>query len=261
MKKIAITSTKGGVGKTTITASLAIALKELGYNVGALDLDSSSPTLHLAFGLSEPPRLGRDTAKSQIIPSKLKNGIELVTMASHWGEGTRVSWRGNDKGLLTKQLLGGMVGWSDNLDFICVDSPPSMSEEIFILTDDKSITGYIIVTQPQPMSIADIERLVDFCRNDNLPIFGIVSNFDGCISPQGELFYPYLGGRVDVEAWSLKHKAPFLGAIPQLSNPAHLKASFSKLASKIVSMEPIVLPTREHIKKFKREAAKIMLEE
>jgi len=174
MKKIAIVSTKGGVGKTTATAQIALAFHRAGFKVGALDLDSSSPTLHLAFGLAEAPPWGLDTENSRILPSKLANGIELATMASFWGANNRVSWRGTDKGDLTRQMLSGMVGWSPGLDFLCIDSPPSMSEEIFVLAADKSITGYVIITQPQPMSIADIERLTNFCRAERLPVFGIV---------------------------------------------------------------------------------------
>jgi len=260
MRKIAIVSTKGGVGKTTITANLATSLSNLNYKVGALDLDSSSPTLHLAFNLSEPPEWGVDTAKEQIIPSRLSNGIDLVTMASHWGLGNRVSWRGNEKGDLTKQLLGDIVGWSNNLDFITIDSPPSMSEEIFILAEDKTISGYIIVTQPQLLSVADVERLIDFCRAEALPIFGIVSNFDGCVSPQGEFFYPYLGERVDIEEWSEKHKIPFLASIPQCNNQEQLSSVFAELANKVIDAKPIKLPRHEKRKKFKREALKILLE-
>jgi len=261
MKKLAIVSTKGGVGKTTITAELAISLKHRGYSVGALDLDSSSPTLHLAFGLKEPPKLDVDSKKEQILASYLDKGIELVTMASQWGPKTRVSWRGSDKGELTKQLLGEVIGWSSNLDFLCIDSPPSMSEEIFILAEDKTVVGYIIVTQPQPMSIADIERLVDFCRAESLPIFGIVSNFDGCISPQGDIFYPYLGGRVDVEEWARNHGIPFLGSIPQCSSNEQLAKIFDELAQNIISATPILLPRYETRKQFKRESLKIIIGE
>lgn len=261
MKKIAVVSTKGGVGKTTITANLALALRNSGHKVGALDLDSSSPTLHFALGLDEPPKWDVDTLKEQIIPSKLDNGLELITLASHWGPGTRVAWQGNDKDGLTKQLLGDIIRWNNGLDFIVIDSPPSMSQEIFGLARDKTISSYIIITQPQPMSIADVDRLIDFCRAEALPILGIISNFDGCVSPQGETFYPYLGEKVDIEEWTEKHKLPFLCSIPQCNNQEQLKPIFTELANKVINAEPIKLPRHEKRRKFKRDALKILLGE
>jgi len=260
LKRISVCSTKGGVGKTTVTAQLALALHRRGFKVGTLDLDSSSPTLHLAFGLNKPPAWGLATETSQIIPSQLDNGIELVTMASHWGPDVRVSWRGTDKGDLTRQMLGSMVRWKPDMDYLCIDSPPSMSEEIFVLTEDKSISGYIIVTQPQPMSIADIERLVDFCRDHALPVFGIVSNFDGCRAPNGDVFYPYLGGHVDVQAWAIEHKVPFLCSIPQSGNPGLLAPYYAVLSQAIITNTPVVLPNRLMIKKLKRGTLKIFME-
>jgi ATP-binding protein involved in chromosome partitioning len=261
MKKIAIVSTKGGVGKTTATAQIALAFHRAGFKVGALDLDSSSPTLHLAFGLAEAPPWGLDTENSRILPSKLANGIELATMASFWGANNRVSWRGTDKGDLTRQMLSGMVGWSPGLDFLCIDSPPSMSEEIFVLAADKSITGYVIITQPQPMSIADIERLTNFCRAERLPVFGIVSNFDGCVLPNGNLYYPFLGGHIDVKQWAEAHQVPFLCQVPQVANPLDLEIVYTALAGRLATGTPVKLPNREGIKALKRGAIKILMED
>lgn len=261
LKRIAVCSTKGGVGKTTITAQLALSLIRRELKVGALDLDSSSPTLHLAFGLDKPPDWGLSTETEQIIPSKIANGIELVTMASHWGPDVRVSWRGTDKGNLTKQMLSGMVMWDPGMQYLCIDSPPSMSEEIFVLTEDKSISGYIIVTQPQPMSIADIERLTDFCKENALPVYGIVSNFDGCLSPNGEVFYPYLGGHIDVKAWAAEHKVPFICSISQSGDPTALAPFYGILANTVMTDTPVILPNRLMIKNLKRGALKIFMED
>ena len=259
---MAIVSTKGGVGKSTVTANIANALIEEGFHVGALDLDSSSPTLHLALGMEVWPQWGVISATSQIIPTKLENGLELVTMASKWGKGNRVSWRGNDKGKLTRELLNdnmGEVAWDKDIEYIIVDSPPSMSEEIFILAESDAIEGYVIVTQPQPMSVADIDRLVDYCRDVQLPIFGVVSNFDGCLTPQGEVFYPYLGEWVDIKKWSESKGLPFLQSIPQSSNIEPLKPIYRELATKIIASTPVLLPRYDKRKLFRREALKIII--
>jgi len=96
MRELAVLSLKGGTGKSTVTARLGLALRDKGFKVGFLDLDIHGPNLHLALGLDSPPSLGLDTEREMIIPPNI-NGYKLVTMASHFGEGWRILWRGEDK--------------------------------------------------------------------------------------------------------------------------------------------------------------------
>jgi len=261
MKKIPLMSLKGGTGKSSCTAYLGLALKDLSYRVGFLDLDIHGPNLPLSLGLEKPPPLGVDTAKEVVIPAKV-NGYEILSMSSHFGEGTRILWRGEEKLDLARQLLTGVIEWGD-LDYLLVDTPPSQGEEIMGLFDYlPDIFGVIIICQPTDFSKADTDRVLDLLRDRKIPILGIIANMDGAICPNcGERFYPFLTKRADVEQFANRHKIPFLASIPQISSTEQVKPIFAKLANKVVSAIPIKLLLHEKRKQFKREALKIILGE
>ena len=182
MKRVLVASTKGGVGKSTVAALIARGLQARGEQVGALDLDVHGPTLAYALGLTTAPLLGLDTAGEVILPSDA-GGIRLVTLASHWGEGTRVTWRGEAKLVLARELLQAAIDWG-NCSWLVVDSPPSQGEELqAILEDLPQLHGAIIVSQPSDFSAADCDRLVDLFRDVGAPVYGVVSNMEGCECP------------------------------------------------------------------------------
>jgi len=259
MKKIAVISLKGGTGKSSCTARLGLAIANLGYYVGFLDLDIHGPNLPMSLGLDKPPHLDVDTIKQTVIPSKI-NGYELISMASHFGEGSRILWRGEDKLDLARQLLTDVVDWG-NLDYLIIDTPPSQGEEVLGLFDYlPDIFGVLIVCQPTDFAKADTDRVLDLLRDRKIPIIGIVTNMDGAICPKcGEHFYPFLTKRADIEAFANKHKLPILASIPQVPSTEQVKPIFAELASKVVNATPIKLPTYEKRREFKREALKIFL--
>lgn len=260
MRKVVVMSLKGGTGKSTCTAQIGLSLKAFPYRVGFLDLDIHGPNLPLSLGLESPPPLEVDSKLEAIIPSKI-NGYELMSMASHFGEGSRILWRGADKLDLTRQLLTGVVAWGE-LDYLIIDSPPSQGEEIMGLFDYlEDIYGVVMVSQPTDFSRADNDRALDLLRDRGIPVCGMLANMDGCICPQcGNRFYPFLTLRANVEEYAAAKKIPFLGSIPQVNYINIVKPIFDDIAKKIDTMPPVKLATHSKRKEFKREALKILLE-
>lgn len=261
MKTVVVMSLKGGTGKSTCTAQIGLSLKAFNYRIGFLDLDIHGPNLPLSLGLPKPPPLEVDTEKEVVLPAKV-NGYELMSMASHFGEGSRILWRGEDKLDLARQLLTGVIGWGE-LDYLVIDSPPSQGEEVMGIFDYlPDIYGVVIVSQPTDFSKADNDRALDLLRVRKIPIIGMLSNMDGCICPQcGNRFYPFLTKRFNVEEYAASYKIPFLGAIPQVPSIDIVKPLFEEIARKVDTLTPIKLPTHEKRREFKREALKIFLEE
>jgi ATP-binding protein involved in chromosome partitioning len=260
MKKIPVMSLKGGTGKSSCTAQIALALRDLGNTIGLLDLDIHGPNLPLSLGLEKAPPLEVDTKRQVILPNRI-DGYQLMSMASHFGEATRILWSGEDKLDLARQLLTGVIAW-DNLDYLMIDTPPSQSEEIMGLLDYiEDIFGVVIICQPTDFSQADTERALDLLRDRAVPIIGIVANMDGAICPKcGERFYPFLTKRADVEDFAGEYNIPFLASIPQTSSFDRIKPLFLDLAGKVIKASPVKLPRHEKRKRFKRETLKAMLE-
>lgn len=254
-------SLKGGTGKSTCTAQIGLSLKAIfGYKIGFLDLDIHGPNLPLSLGLEKAPPLDVDTEKECVVPSRI-DGYELMSMASHFGEGSRILWRGVDKLDLARQLLTGVVAWGE-LDYLMVDSPPSQSEEVLGLFDYiPDLHGVVIVSQPTDFSKADNDRVLDLLRNRRVPIIGMLANMDGCICPNcKERFYPFLTKPANVAEYAASKEIPYLGSVPQTSSLEIVKPIFEDIARKVDTMAPIRLPTYEKRRTFKREALKIFLE-
>ncbi len=259
MRKIPFMSLKGGTGKSSCTAHVGKALVDMGYYVGFLDLDIHGPNLPLSLGFDKPPPLNTDTANETIIPAKA-DGYEIVSMASHFGEGSRILWHGEKKLDLAKQLLAGVIAWGD-VDYLLIDTPPSQGEEITALLEYlPDIYGIVIICQPTDFSRADTERVLDLLRDKKIPILGIIANMDGAICPDcGNSFYPFLTKRADIETYATKYKIPVLASIPQASSITQLEPLFTKVARTITTIVPTILPTHEKRKRFKRESLKIIL--
>ena len=207
--KILIASGKGGVGKSTVSVNLARALKNLGYSVGLLDADITGPNI--------PKLLGIEDQKMMPGPDGLEpgdaDGIKVTSMALLLSSpDSAVVWRGPKKMAAIKQFVEG-VNWGD-LDFLLIDLPPGTSDEpLSIIQLVPDITGAIIVTTPQEVSLLDSRKAVNMIEIMDTPVLGIVENMSGLCCPHcGKIINIFSTGGGRRAADELR--VPFLGAIP-----------------------------------------------
>jgi ATP-binding protein involved in chromosome partitioning len=244
MRKIVVASIKGGVGKTTVSSNLARSLKRLQLRVGYLDADITAPTGSQAFGLDSPPEWKLDSAadggKGAILPQDI-DGIQFITLASHFGQAPAVLWNEEKKIDAARQLLQGVVAWGE-LDWLVIDTPPSSSGEMQALYDYiTNLHGVVLVFQPTDMAAADLLRTLDFVKFKEVPVLGLVTNMAYCISPKGEVFWPFLSPEVDLEEVSKSFGVPMLGKIPLTPDREIVEEAFDKMAADLIVAKPIVI--------------------
>ncbi len=208
--KLLVMSGKGGVGKSTVAAALALSLAARGYNVGLMDVDLHGPSIPRLLGLSE---MSADVVQDRYIrPVVYNRHLRVISIEVLMPDkDTSVIWRGPLKIGVIKQFVSD-VKW-DDLHFLIIDSPPGTGDEP--LTVAQSIEGAkaIIVATPQEIALADVRKSVHFCRQVDMPILGLVENMSGFTCP-------HCGGAIDLfksggaenmaQSWHL----PFLGRIP-----------------------------------------------
>lgn len=198
-KTILVMSGKGGVGKSSIVANLSFFLAGKGHSVGVLDADMHGPNMLELLHLSGH-RMTMENGK--IIPIEAKPNLRVVSVAGLMDDDSAVIWRGPMKHNAIKQLIE-EVNWG-KLDYLIVDFPPGTGDEhISAAQLLKDITGAVIVTTPQHVSMLDMKRAVDFCRKMNIPIIGLVENMSGDIFGKGT-----------IEKFCKKEGIDFLGDIP-----------------------------------------------
>ncbi|MCH4148733.1 MAG: Mrp/NBP35 family ATP-binding protein [Prevotella sp.] len=173
---IAVSSGKGGVGKSTVAANLAIALARLGYKVGLLDTDIFGPSMPKMFGVEqERPYAVKKDGRDLIEPIE-KYGVKMLSIGFFVNPDTATLWRGGMATSALKQLIAD-ADWGD-LDYFILDTPPGTSDIHLTLLQTLSITGAVIVSTPQKVALADARKGIDMYRNDkvNVPILGLVEN-------------------------------------------------------------------------------------
>ncbi len=208
--KIIVLSGKGGVGKSTVSANLALALALAGKEVGLLDIDFHGPSIPKLMGL-ENKRAGVQGDK--MMPIIFAQRLKIMSLGLLLqGEDDAVIWRGPMKMGAIKQLIKD-VAWG-KLDYLIVDSPPGTGDEpLSIVQLLKHPTGAVVVTQPQDLSTADVRRSIVFCRQLKLPVLGVIENMSGFVCPKcGEAVDIFKSG--GGEAMAKKMDVPFLGRIP-----------------------------------------------
>ncbi|MDD5170055.1 MAG: Mrp/NBP35 family ATP-binding protein [Syntrophales bacterium] len=208
--KIMVLSGKGGVGKSTVAANIAVALALEGRRVGILDLDFHGPSIPKLLNV-EDRRPGSD-GKS-FLPVEYSYGIKVMSMGFLLPtENSAVIWRGPLKMGAIKQLLS-EVNWGD-LDYLIIDFPPGTGDEALsaaqLLPESD---GAIIVTTPQDLSLTDVRKSIDFCRQVKVPVIGVIENMSGLVCPhcQGVIDVFKRGGG---ETMARETGVPFLGRIP-----------------------------------------------
>ncbi|MCH9814726.1 MAG: Mrp/NBP35 family ATP-binding protein [Epsilonproteobacteria bacterium] len=184
---VMVSSGKGGVGKSTTTVNLAIALAMQGKKVGLLDADIYGPNI--------PRMMGVDGEQPEIIGNKVKpllsHGVEVMSMGSLMEEGQSLIWRGAMIMKAIQQLLQDIL-WSE-LDVLVIDMPPGTGDAQLSLAQSVPVTAGICVTTPQKVALDDTERSLDMFKKLNIPIAGVVENMSGFICPETGKEYDIFG--------------------------------------------------------------------
>ncbi len=170
---IAVASGKGGVGKSTVAANIALALKENKYTVGLLDLDIYGPSLPIILGFNESPKMTQDR---KIVPFD-QYGLKVMSFGFLSGNETPVIWRGPLVSRMTEQFFND-VTWG-KLDFLILDLPPGTGDIQLTLTQKLRMAGAVIITTPQDIALADVRKGADMFRKVHTPILGVVENMSG----------------------------------------------------------------------------------
>ena len=202
---IAIGSGKGGVGKSTLTANLAIALARMGKRVGLIDADIYGPSQPTLLGTSEKPK----AEKEKLIPVEVR-GIKLLSVGQLVPAGQALAWRGPMASGALNQLVEG--DWGD-AELILVDLPPGTGDVQLSLVQKARPAGAVIVSTPQDLSLIDATRAIDLFGKTSVPVLGIVENMAGYQCPHcGEASDPFGQGGAEESARRLD--IPFLGRLP-----------------------------------------------
>ena len=204
---VAIGSGKGGVGKSTLTANLAVALARTGRKVGVVDAD--------IYGPSQPMLLDASNSKptadgDQLVPVETEFGVKLLSMGQLIAPGKAIAWRGPMTGNALGQLMD--AKWGDT-EVLLVDLPPGTGDVQLTMLQKFKPSGAIVVSTPQDLALIDATRALDLFRQSQIPVIGIVENMAGYLCPHcGQPSDPFGSGGAEAAAHALGE--PFLGRIP-----------------------------------------------
>ena len=246
---IAVSSGKGGVGKSTVAANLSVALAAQGYKVGLLDADVLGPSLPKMFSMEHEQIFAEMRDNRQVLIPALKYGVKVLSIGFFVRPETATVWRGGMASNALKQLIAD-ADWGE-LDYFILDTPPGTGDIHLTLLQNLAVTGAVIVSTPQQVALADARKGIDMYRNDkvNVPILGLVENmawFTPAELPENKY---YLFGREGVKALAEEMGVPLLAQIPLVQSicesgdqgePAALQAesltgkAFAHLAEAVV---------------------------
>jgi len=211
---IAVSSGKGGVGKSTVSANLAIALARLGYRVGLLDCDIFGPSMPKMFHAEDARPYAVEVEGRQLIAPIEAYGVKMLSIGFFVSPDTATLWRGGMATNALKQLIAD-ADWGE-LDYFILDTPPGTSDIHLTLLQTLSITGAVIVSTPQQVALADARKGIDMYRNEkvNVPILGLVENmawFTPAELPQNRY---YIFGKEGCKQLAAEMHVPLLAQIP-----------------------------------------------
>ena len=211
---IAISSGKGGVGKSTVAANLAISLARLGYKVGLLDADIFGPSMPKMFHVEDARPYAVEKDGRQLIEPIEKYGVKLLSIGFFVNPDTATLWRGGMASNALKQLIAD-ADWGE-LDYFILDTPPGTSDIHLTLLQTLAITGAVIVSTPQNVALADARKGIDMYRNEkvNVPILGLVENmawFTPAELPENKY---YIFGKEGCKRLAEEMQTPLLAQIP-----------------------------------------------
>ncbi|CAB1058264.1 Cytosolic Fe-S cluster assembling factor NBP35 [Olavius sp. associated proteobacterium Delta 1] len=209
--RILVMSGKGGVGKSSVAAYLSVSLAKKGYRVGLMDVDLHGPSIPRILGLKGSPNFG--SHKGKMLPVRYLPNMEVISIENLMGENKDAAtiWRGPLKISAIRQFISD-IEWM-NLDYLVIDSPPGTGDEPLTVAQTIPDARALIVTTPQEVSLADVRKSINFCRQVKMDILGLVENMSG-------LKCPYCGAIIDVfkmhggEATARRENLRLLATLP-----------------------------------------------
>jgi len=211
---IAISSGKGGVGKSTVSANLAIALAQQGYRVGLLDADIHGPSQPKMFHCEDYRPEGENiNGRDMIIPAE-RYGVKMLSIGFFVNPDSAIVWRGGMASNAIKQLIND--GHWGELDYFLIDLPPGTSDIHLTIVQQLQLTGAIVVTTPQPVALIDAKKGVDMFRNEkiNVPVLGIIENMAWFTPAELPNNRYYIFGQDGGKRLAEEMQVPLLGQIP-----------------------------------------------
>ncbi|MDQ7838727.1 MAG: Mrp/NBP35 family ATP-binding protein [Thermodesulfobacteriota bacterium] len=204
-----VMSGKGGVGKSTVATNLAVGLSQSGYKVGLMDVDLHGPNIPRMLGVTGQPE---NLPGHRVGPVRYSNNLGIISIESVMSDKDQaVIWRGPVKISAIRQFLSD-VEWGE-MDYLIVDAPPGTGDEPLTVAQTIPEARAVIVTTPQEVSLADVRKSINFCREVKLEILGIVENMSGQKCPQcGHEISLFKSGGGERTARDMG--IPFLGKIP-----------------------------------------------
>ena len=248
---IAISSAKGGVGKSTITANIAVTLSNMGFKVGILDADIYGPSMHIMFDLVGRKPLAVDIKGKSMMQPIESFGIKVLSIGFFTKMDQAVIWRGPMATKALNQLIFD-ADWGD-LDFMLVDLPPGTGDIHLSIMQKISVNGAVVVSTPQIVALADARKGVSMYRqeNINIPILGIVENMSYYIPDSKTQEKHYIFGKDGAKNMALDFDIPFLGEVPilqgireagdvgrpgALQDDSNVREIFSEMTKKMVQL-------------------------
>lgn len=211
---IAVSSGKGGVGKSTVASNLAVTLAQMGYRVGLLDADIHGPSQPKMFACEDYRPTATSIDGRDLIEPVEAYGVKMLSIGFFVNPDQAVVWRGGMASNAIKQLIE-EANWGE-LDYFLIDLPPGTSDIHLTIVQELHLTGAIIVTTPQPVALADARKGVDMFRNEkiNVPVLGIVENMAWFTPAELPDHRYYIFGRDGGKALAEEMGVPLLGQIP-----------------------------------------------
>ncbi len=207
---IAVASGKGGVGKSTVAVNLAVALAKDGASVGLIDADIYGPSIPMMLGLTEKPKVYQDNNSMKIIP--LENyGVKVISIGLLVDDNAPIIWRGPMASGAIKQFMTD-VDWGE-LDYLFFDMPPGTGDIQLTLVQTVPLTGAVIVTTPQEVSLIDARKALKMFTRVNVPVLGVIENMSYFIAPDTGKKYDIFGSGGGMKI-SKELNTAFLGGIP-----------------------------------------------
>jgi Mrp family chromosome partitioning ATPase len=238
---VAVMSGKGGVGKSSVAALLAVALRRQGKRVGVLDADITGPSIPKMFGLHKPPPMG----PVGIIPAETENGIRVMSMNLLLpAEDEAVIWRGPLISGAIKQFWGDVL-WGV-LDYLVVDLPPGTSDASLTVMQSMPLNGVVLVTSPQGLAGMVVRKAARMAERLNVPIVGVIENMSYAVCPEcGERIQIF--GPSQAEGVAEQVNAPFLGRLPLDPELAERCDAGEIEAYRAEAFEPIARAVEERV--------------